>query len=121
MRELLLRTRRLVGTLAVPAVAATAVVGVWGAAPAGAVAPCLTTDFGGVRLIDWDGYNPKVEFSSPMAVSIAVASFFAAFMRCLGIEARPAWARRAAICRRTDRRVAPAARCPAARRCGHAG
>lgn len=36
---------------------------------------CLDTDFGSPRLIDWDGYNPKVEYSKLVPVSLDAGTY----------------------------------------------
>ena len=54
------------------AVAGTAVIG---AAPAGAADECMNVTFPATRLIDWDGYNPKVEYSPTVPVTLAAGSY----------------------------------------------
>ena len=54
------------------AVAGTAVIG---AAPAGAADECMNVTFPATRLIDWDGYNPKVEYSPTVSIALAAGSY----------------------------------------------
>jgi hypothetical protein len=48
---------------------------VLGGAPAGAVTDCLSVSFPTTRLIDWDGYNPKVEWSPAVPASLPAGSY----------------------------------------------
>ncbi len=54
------------------AVAGTAVIG---AAPAGAADECMNVTFPATRLIDWDGYNTKVEYSPTVSIALAAGSY----------------------------------------------
>lgn len=53
--------------------AALGVIG--GASPAGADTECLNVSFPATRLIDWDGYNPKVEYSPAVPVALDAGTY----------------------------------------------
>jgi hypothetical protein len=46
-----------------------------GTTTAGADTACLTITFPAVRLIDWDGYNPKVEYSAAVPVDLSAGTY----------------------------------------------
>ena len=67
----LIRSTALLSVVGGTAIATTALFG----APAGAAEPCVDARFPGTRLIDWDGVNPKVEYSPAVTVALAPGTY----------------------------------------------